>query len=58
MSKALETLKVDLVRARNLSYFGKYPESVAEFGRIITMIESEIFRMNDKILLAEWNKLL
>ena len=58
MSKVLETLKVDIVRARNLSYFGKYQESVASFSKIITIIEAEIFRMNDKILLEEWNKLL
>jgi hypothetical protein len=58
MSQVLDALKVDLVRARNLTYFGKYQESVTEFNKIIGTIEDEIFRINDKVLLVEWNKLL
>ena len=58
MSKTLEALKVEVNRARNLSYFGKYLQSSKEFDKVIEKVESEIFRINDKLLITEWNKLL
>lgn len=58
MSKTLETLKSQLNIARNLSYYGKYPQAITNFEAIQSKIEIEIFHISDKILLLEWNKLL
>ncbi len=40
MSKVLETIKEDMKRARNLSYYGKYMESIQLFGNILAKVDS------------------
>lgn len=58
MSKVLEGLKPTVVKARNLTYFGRYSQSVFEFNKIITCLETEINKISDKLLIDEWNKLI
>jgi len=58
MSQALETLKDEIVRSRNLAYYGKYNESIAKFGNVIDKLNTQISNITDRTLLTEWNKLL
>ena len=57
MSKVLESLKPSVTKARNLTYFGRYAESISEFSKIIACLEIEIAQVQDKLLIEEWNKL-
>lgn len=40
MSKILEGIKPVVAKARNLTYFGRYQESVAEFQKVIVCLEA------------------
>ena len=57
MSKVLESLKPSVTKARNLTYFGRYAESITEFSKIIACIEVELQNIHDRLLIEEWNKL-
>lgn len=39
------------MKARNLTYFGRYAESIAEFQRIITVLEVEVGKIQDRMLI-------
>jgi katanin p60 ATPase-containing subunit A1 len=58
MLQLLEKFKVDITKSRSLAYFGKYPEAISEFNKVIDKIKNETDNnIYDKILLAEWSKL-
>lgn len=58
MSKLLEEIKTQVTKSRNLSYCGKYADSVSAFGNVIETIMGHIPSLSDKTLIAEWNRLL
>jgi hypothetical protein len=58
MLKLLESIKAEVTRSRNLSYYGKYTEAVASFTDVIDKISSQISQVTDRTLLTEWNRLL
>ena len=51
MSKVLENIKPTLTKARNLTYFGRYAESVSEFDKIIACLEVEVGAIQDRLLI-------
>lgn len=58
MSKLLEEIKTMMNKSRNLSYCGKYAESVASFTNVIETITGHIPTLSDRTLITEWNRLL
>jgi hypothetical protein len=47
-----------VTRARNYAILGKYSESIGFFSDIIAKVSSQIPALNDRNLIAEWNRLL
>lgn len=58
MSKLLEDIKQSITKSRNLSYCGKYKESVTGFDQVIETIMGYLPSISDKLLTVEWNNLL
>lgn len=52
MSKLLEELKALVTKCRNLSYCGKYADSVSSYGNVIETITGHIPSITDRTLIT------